>query len=144
MGVTCPPCSGGMEALNTKLKEAGFQLNTSGGELKVSPDGGLLQSSTVSEQLPFTFAGGEEREVAGAYIEFAERKALPEFEHIPVGAPACSQPTPCTLFGRHISIAECREVMWCVSVEHTGFSSRSVSPRSSSPALMPVLVRCTQ
>lgn len=75
--------SGGLEALNKMLKEAGFKLNTSGGEVKISPDGGLLQSSTVSEEVPFTFAGGQEREVSTGYIEFAERKALPEFEHLP-------------------------------------------------------------
>lgn len=57
----------------------------------------------MSDQLPFTFAGGEEREVAGAYIEFAERKALPEFEHIPVSAPcllctdSCTPPPPPSL-----------------------------------------------
>lgn len=74
--------SGGLVALNQKLKDAGFKLNTSGGEIKVSPDGGLLQSSTISEDVPFIFACGEERSVSGAYIEFAERKALPEFEHL--------------------------------------------------------------
>ena len=43
---------------------------------------------------------GEEREVPGAYIEFAERRALPEFADMPVGsasigrwltAPLCAQ-----------------------------------------------------
>lgn len=51
---------------------------------QVSPDGGLLQSSTVADTVLFRFADGEERRVPGAYIEFAERAPLPEFAYLPV------------------------------------------------------------
>lgn len=74
---------GGIEEVTRQVAAAGFALNTSGGEIKVSPDGGLLQSSTLADKYVFRFAGGEEREVAGGYIEFAERKPLPEFADMP-------------------------------------------------------------
>jgi hypothetical protein len=50
----------------------------------VSPDGGLLQSSTVADRVSQCFAGGETRLVPGAYIEFAERLVLPEFRDVKV------------------------------------------------------------
>lgn len=52
---------------------------------QVSPDGGLLQSSTVADRVSFTFAGGETELVPGAYIEFAERLVLPQFAGLQVG-----------------------------------------------------------
>ncbi|GAB4819637.1 hypothetical protein N2152v2_006683 [Parachlorella kessleri] len=70
--------------LNDFLQKAGFQLNASGGVTKVSPDGLLLQSSTMADQVCYTFAGDETEKVAGAYIEFAERLVLPEFRHLPL------------------------------------------------------------
>ncbi len=36
----------------------------------------LLQSSTVSDTVNFSFAGGEVRAIAGSYLEFVERKIL--------------------------------------------------------------------
>ena len=36
---------------NVFLEKHGIRLNTSGGKIKISPDGGLLQSSTVAEML---------------------------------------------------------------------------------------------
>ncbi|KAI7840585.1 hypothetical protein COHA_005736 [Chlorella ohadii] len=74
--------AGGLEALNSLLQEQGFLFNTEGGLTKVSPDGLLLQSSTVADRVSFCFAGGETRLVPGAYIEFAERRVLPQFEHL--------------------------------------------------------------
>ena len=38
-------------------------LNSAGGEEKVSPDGGLRQSSTLSDNVVFKFYSGEECEV---------------------------------------------------------------------------------
>ena len=35
-------------------------------------------------QVLFRFADGEEEPVPGAYIEFAERRPLPQFAHLPV------------------------------------------------------------
>ncbi|PSC71818.1 hypothetical protein C2E20_4941 [Micractinium conductrix] len=73
---------GGIERLNAFLQEQGFTFNEAGGLTKVSPDGLLLQSSTVADRVSACFAGGETRLVPGAYIEFAERLVLPEFSHL--------------------------------------------------------------
>ena len=73
---------GGIYAVNTYLKERGLNLSQEGGETKVSPDGLLLQSSTVADGVPITFRGGETLVVPGSYIEFAERLVLPEYAHL--------------------------------------------------------------
>lgn len=68
---------------NEFLEKHGIKLNTSGGKIKVSPDGGLLQSATVAEMLDAEFANGEKLRISGSYVEFAERKVLPEFANLP-------------------------------------------------------------
>jgi hypothetical protein len=72
-----------VEEFNKFLKARGFKLNNSGGEVKVSGDGLLLQSSTVAEMVDATFplaSGGETtQQIAGSYVEFAERRVLPQF-----------------------------------------------------------------
>ena len=50
---------------------------------QVSPDGGLLQSSTVAVRISYCFAGGETQLVPGSYVEWAERQVLPEFASLP-------------------------------------------------------------
>lgn len=70
---------------NEFLEEHGIKLNTSGGKIKVSPDGGLLQSATVAEMLDAEFANGEQLRISGSYVEFAERKVLPEFADLSMG-----------------------------------------------------------
>lgn len=65
------------------LEAAGIKLNDSGGKVKVSPDGGLLQTSTVAQLIEAEFADGEKHIISGSYVEFAERKVLPEFSHLP-------------------------------------------------------------
>lgn len=65
------------------LQARGFKLNSSGGVIKVSPDGGLRQASTVAQMVDATFAGGETHRIAGSYVEFAERRVLPQFAHLP-------------------------------------------------------------
>ena len=53
---TLPECctsylrSGGIRELNEALLAAGIAMNQAGGLLKVSPDGGLLQSSTLADE----------------------------------------------------------------------------------------------
>jgi hypothetical protein len=69
-------------AFNAFLKTEGFRLNTAGGEVKRSPDGLLLQSSTIAAPVDVAFAGGDVHAIAGAYVEFAERRALPAFAHL--------------------------------------------------------------
>ena len=65
------------------LQVRGFKINASGGVIKVSPDGGLRQASTVAQMVEATFAGGEIHRIAGSYVEFAERRVLPRFAHVP-------------------------------------------------------------
>lgn len=76
---------GGIAALNERLRGAGLKLSQAGGEVKVSPDGLLLQSSTVADAVPFTFGDGQTILVPGSYVEFAERRVLPEYAHLPPG-----------------------------------------------------------
>ena len=74
-------------ALNAWLKSIGVRLNDAGGEIKTSPDGLLIQSSTVAELVQAEFDDGKGGLVAqmipGSYVEFAERRVLPEFQHLP-------------------------------------------------------------
>jgi hypothetical protein len=65
------------------LADRGFRLNSAGGTIKVSPDGGLRQASTVAQMIDAEFAGGDTFRIAGSYVEFAERRVLPEFQLLP-------------------------------------------------------------
>jgi hypothetical protein len=71
-----------VEEFNGFLESIGIKLNDSGGKIKKSPDGGLLQSSTVAEMIEATFADGDSHSISGSYVEFAERRVLPEFAHL--------------------------------------------------------------
>lgn len=75
-----------IEQFNSFLKQRGFRLNDSGGEIKVSADGLLLQSSTVAEMVEAEFQAEPgstiTRRISGSYVEFAERRVLPEFCHL--------------------------------------------------------------
>ena len=69
------------------LEGRGFRLSSAGGIVKVSPDGGLRQASTVAQMIDAEFAGGAGSpantfRIAGSYVEFAERRVLPQFEHL--------------------------------------------------------------
>ncbi|WEK33693.1 MAG: DUF1338 domain-containing protein [Candidatus Pseudobacter hemicellulosilyticus] len=65
-----------LDHFNGFLESIGIQLNSSGGKIKVSADGLLLQSSTVAPMNEVTFADGVTMAIAGSYVEFAERKLL--------------------------------------------------------------------
>jgi hypothetical protein len=65
------------------VESLGVKLTDAGGRIKISPDGGLLQSSTVAQMVEATFSGGEKYSIAGSYVEFAERRVLPQFAHLP-------------------------------------------------------------
>jgi Domain of unknown function (DUF1338) len=67
---------------NELILSAGVKLNDAGGVVKTSPDGGLLQSSTVAKMIEAEFAEGQSHVIAGSYVEFAERKILPAFAHL--------------------------------------------------------------
>lgn len=68
---------------NAFLERNGFMLNNAGGKIKTSPDGGLLQSATVAEMINAEFANGEVHAISGSYVEFAERRVLPQFAQLP-------------------------------------------------------------
>jgi hypothetical protein len=68
---------------NAFLERHGFELNDSGGKIKVSPDEKLLQSSTVAEMIDAEFADGESHRIPGSYVEFAERRVLDEYAQLP-------------------------------------------------------------
>ncbi|XP_051122536.1 uncharacterized protein LOC127245593 [Andrographis paniculata] len=72
-----------IQSLNEFIEENGFKLNSEGSVLKVSPDGLLLQSSTVADSSSFRFADGVAESIPRCYIEFAERLVLPQFRHLP-------------------------------------------------------------
>src|SRR6056300_552838 len=72
-----------LEQFNDFLKSIGITLNNAGGEIKVSPDGLLRQSSSVAEKVEAEFAGGEKATIDGSYVEFAERLPLPEYADLP-------------------------------------------------------------
>jgi hypothetical protein len=67
---------------NNFLEKYGFVLNDSAGKIKKSPDGGLLQSSTVAHMISAPFANGEDHRIPGSYVEFAERRVLPQYAHL--------------------------------------------------------------
>ena len=58
--------------MNNFLKENGFILNSSGGEIKGTPDELLEQSSIIADKLPISFTEGI-IEIPGCYYEFARR-----------------------------------------------------------------------
>ncbi|XP_076913891.1 2-oxoadipate dioxygenase/decarboxylase, chloroplastic-like [Bidens hawaiensis] len=72
-----------IDNLNHFIQDKGFKLNSEGGVLKVSPDGLLLQSSTVADSVPFEFSDGFEEQVPCSYIEFAQRLVLPQYKDLP-------------------------------------------------------------
>ena len=72
-----------LEAFNAFLERNGIVLNDAGGKIKRSPDGNLLQSSTVAGMVNAAFAGGEQKRIPGSYVEFAERRVLEAFRHLP-------------------------------------------------------------
>ena len=72
-----------LEQFNDFLKSIGITLNNAGGEIKVSPDGLLRQSSSVAEKVEAEFSGGNKAIISGSYVEFAERLPLTEFAHLP-------------------------------------------------------------
>lgn len=72
-----------VKSFNEFLERNNFLLNNSSGKIKQSPDGGLLQSSTVAHMIEAEFASGEKHKIPGSYVEFAERKILPSYIHLP-------------------------------------------------------------
>ena len=61
-----------IEAVNDFLKENGYPLNSSGGEIKGSPEQLLEQSSTLADRVEVPFTDGVHT-IPGCYYEFALR-----------------------------------------------------------------------
>lgn len=72
-----------LEDFNFFLESIGIKLNSAGGKIKTSADGLLRQSSTVSALYEATFAEGRKLQIAGSYVEFAQRDPLPAYQHLP-------------------------------------------------------------
>lgn len=66
-----------LEALNKFLKEKGFALNDSGGEIKGSPEEFLEQSSTMASKVNCEFSDSTQ-EIPCCYYEFARRYEQPD------------------------------------------------------------------
>lgn len=62
-----------LAGVNDLLKQAGFRLNDSGGEIKGTPESLLEQSSTLADRMTIRFDDGELREIPTCYYEFARR-----------------------------------------------------------------------
>ncbi|GFS28008.1 DUF1338 domain-containing protein [Elysia marginata] len=74
-----PAPYGTLSTFNDFLESIGIVLNDSGGKIKTSADGLLLQSSTVSKLIDAKFADGRIEKISGSYVEFAERKVLHKY-----------------------------------------------------------------
>lgn len=61
-----------------RVKEAGFAVNTVGGEVKGTPESLLEQGSTMADKQTLEFAGAEAREIPTCFYEFAKRHAGPD------------------------------------------------------------------
>ena len=61
-----------LNQLNSYLKDNGFDINSSGGEIKGSVSQGLEQSSIMSKEIDINFADGLYK-IPGCYYEFAYR-----------------------------------------------------------------------
>ncbi|WP_293747447.1 DUF1338 domain-containing protein [uncultured Paraglaciecola sp.] len=62
--------------MNTLLKESGFVLNNSGGEIKGGPEVLLAQSSTMADQIEVEFSNGKKL-VPSCFYEFSQRYKMP-------------------------------------------------------------------
>jgi hypothetical protein len=61
-----------LEKVNELLKENGFSLNTSGGEIKGTPEQLLRQSSILADIVEVSFKEGVKK-IPACYYEFAQR-----------------------------------------------------------------------
>ncbi len=64
-----------LQEVNSFLKENGFKMNASGGEIKGSPEELLEQSSVLADKIPVNFIEGTQ-EITSCYYEFAFRHAM--------------------------------------------------------------------
>jgi hypothetical protein len=67
-----------LQVLNQFLKDNGYKLNASGGEIKGTPDVFLEQSSTLADKVEVAFEDGIKRVIPCCYYEFAKRYPMPD------------------------------------------------------------------
>ena len=65
-----------IDTVNTAIKEGGFKLNNSGGEVKGNVDVFLEQSSTLADSIKVKFSDAEV-EIPSCFYEFAKRHPMP-------------------------------------------------------------------
>lgn len=70
-----------LEKFNAFVTKIGIKLNDSGGVIKESKDGLLLQSSSVANKVKANFTEGSSL-ISGSYVEFAERRILPKYSNV--------------------------------------------------------------
>jgi hypothetical protein len=70
-----------LEKFNAFVTKIGIKLNDSGGVIKESKDGLLLQSSSVANKVKASFTEGSSL-ISGSYVEFAERRILPKYSNV--------------------------------------------------------------
>lgn len=72
---------------NQFVESLGVKLNDAGGKIKTSPDGLLVQSSTVAQLVDAEFVEADGKRsthtISGSYVEFAERRPLEQFSDLP-------------------------------------------------------------
>lgn len=72
-----------IQSFNSFLEKIGILLNDSNGKIKISSDKLLLQSSSIAQMLPVKFPHKDgsihTHKISGSYVEFAERRILPEY-----------------------------------------------------------------
>lgn len=71
-----------VKQVNDHLRQAGFVINESGGEVKGSPEVLLEQSSTMADKVPVNFTEGSEN-IPGGFYEFAKRYPMENGELYP-------------------------------------------------------------
>jgi len=71
-----------VKGVNDHLRQAGFTINESGGEVKGSPDVLLEQSSTMADKVAVSFVEGTEI-IPGGFYEFAKRYPMANGELYP-------------------------------------------------------------
>ena len=79
-----PEAYNSIKKFNQFLEEINIPLNNSGGVIKISADGNLLQSSTTSHPNTATFSDRVTKQIPGSYVEFAERRVLPQYFNLPI------------------------------------------------------------
>ncbi|CAH0541659.1 DUF1338 domain-containing protein [Vibrio marisflavi] len=71
-----------VQGVNDYLSDAGFRINTSGGEVKGSPEVLLEQSSTMADKVDVAFSDGT-HQIPGGFYEFAKRYTMQNGELYP-------------------------------------------------------------